>query len=45
MIEEAADLLSLWMLLSAAAGFMVGDAPGGRAGFASISNRPTSNFE
>ena len=31
MIDESAALLPLWMLLSAASGFMVGEAVGGQA--------------
>ena len=31
MIEEAADFIPIWMMLSAFAGFMVGEALGGQA--------------
>jgi len=40
MIDESSAVLPLWMLLSATFGFMIGEAFGGQAVFASISSRP-----
>ena len=44
MIDESAALLPLWMLISAAFGFMLGEALGGQGRIGNISSRPMTIF-
>ncbi len=44
MIDESAALLPIWMLMSAAFGFIVGDAFGDSTRHGSVSSKPTTIF-
>ena len=44
MIEESADFIPIWMVLSAAFGFLIGEAFGDRPVIASVSNKRMKIF-